>query len=305
MRGVVSCAAVALFSCASSQRGFDRGALRTEETAAMPLQITDAEIGEALSRRPQLPPRFRLAIYARDAEPERAWRWSGREKDRILEAIDPLVSEGVVGDAFFLTSLVVERTDLKALRLAAARHGADALLLVTGTVEFDSSANAWALTWVALLPVFFAPGLDVEALFTARAGIWDVRNEVLYAAAESQSSQQRARPTTSTQPRELVDSVRSEAVGHLADEIARRLHHLAGHPGGSTTSKTQPLPGTSRTEIVPPCASTLSRAIESPSPSPLRSPDACTKGLNSAAAVPGSSPPHSSSTSITTDRSGA
>src|SRR4051812_8671626 len=108
MRGVVSCAAVALFSCASSQRGFDRGALRTEETAAMPLQITDAEIGEALSRRPQLPPRFRLAIYARDAEPERAWRWSGREKDRILEAIDPLVSEGVVGDAFFLTSLVVD-----------------------------------------------------------------------------------------------------------------------------------------------------------------------------------------------------
>ena len=62
--------------------------------------------------------------------------------------------------------------------------------------------------------------------------------------------------------------------------------------------KTQPWPGMLRVTMSPPCARTALRAIESPSPKPVRSrPRRCPNGWNSSP-PPSGRPPHSSSTSI-------
>jgi hypothetical protein len=62
--------------------------------------------------------------------------------------------------------------------------------------------------------------------------------------------------------------------------------------------KTQPVPGTSRTLRIPLFASTLRRAMDSPSPRPVRSPPFWVKGRNIRSALPGGRPPHWSFTSI-------
>jgi hypothetical protein len=64
--------------------------------------------------------------------------------------------------------------------------------------------------------------------------------------------------------------------------------------------KMHPVPARVRARISPPLVWTLSWAMVSPSPNPLRSAPRCSKGRNSSLASAGASPPHSSSTSIST-----
>src|SRR4030095_4566497 len=69
---------------------------------------------------------------------------------------------------------------------------------------------------------------------------------------------------------------------------------------GRSTVNVHPLPGRLRTRISPPFARTPFRLTAGPSPHPVLSAPRCSKGRNRPAALPGGSPPHSSSTSIST-----
>jgi hypothetical protein len=209
---------VLLAACATS-RGFDRGAVGRELQEGM--QITDTTIAEALARRPQLPPRFRVGVFIRDVPARQAgWRWSGEEKDRIVKAVAGLEE---VGDAFLLSPMIAQGTDLTSLRLAAARHGADALLVVTGAADVDRYSNALVFSYFLVLPMLFIPASQAEALFLARAAMWDVRNEFLYLTAEAESVKKQVRPAAFIDERELVDAAKEETVSLLAREISYRL----------------------------------------------------------------------------------
>ena len=220
---------VVVLSCACASRGFDRGVLRREMQIGEHAVVTDADIAEALARKPQLTEGFRVGIYLRDPEEQKAWRWTAADRARVLDAVG---SADGVGEAFLISPLVVSRQDLRSIRLAAAEHGADALIVVAGAADVDVSANGWAVTYLAVVPLLFAPGNDMDALFVARAAMWDVRNEYLCLTADSESARSQKRPAAFTEDRKaLIDSARSDAVQQLTEEISKRLQRLAGGTG--------------------------------------------------------------------------
>lgn len=221
--------ALALSGCASS-RGFDRGLLDSQLQSASP-QLSDRDIGAVLDRKPQLPPRFRLGVIVRDGSHGRGlepWRWTLEEKNRLLESLASLEIQGTAGEVFPIIDVESGPSgDLRALRLAAARHGADAVLIVTGAVSVDRTTSPLAITYLAILPMFVVPATREEALFVSRAALWDVRNEFLYMTAESESVSGQRRPLVFIDTKEVIDGARKDSLAQLIQEVSKRLSSLS------------------------------------------------------------------------------
>jgi hypothetical protein len=207
--------------------GFNRGDLRAQMNG--PIQVTDQDIANALALKPQLPQSFRLGIYFVEPHVHHdapAWRWTDEDKNKILSAAAAAL-KGEASGVFAISDATVSQTDLRSLRLVAAQHGADALLVVNGIGDLGRHSNVWAWSYMLVAPVFFVPGTVTDSLFLASAAMWDVRNQFLYMTADAESEKRQIRPAAFTSARKVSDQAKAEAVDKLRDEIRKQLQNLA------------------------------------------------------------------------------
>lgn len=217
-----------LSHCTAS-RGFDRGALHAE--FADTVRIDDEEIARVLDLRPQLREPFRLAVHFVPPRPNfgdrQRWIWSGEDKDALLSMVGRMRDSGVVSDMFLIGDALVPSRDRKSIRLAAARAGADAVLIVNGVAAVDRYNNALAATYLLLVTPLFVPGTVLDVLFVANASVWDVRNDFLYLAVESEATSSRTAPPAFLDEALLLRETRADALRELEVELLPRLLRIA------------------------------------------------------------------------------
>ena len=220
--------ALAVTACASS-RGFDRGNLRSHITDQK--LVTEEDIKKALELKPQLPGPFKLAIYF--APPQSgvryrsSWGWLGEDKDKLLKIGPELKSKNIVYDVFVIGDAILEGTDKKAIRLAAARAGADAVLIINGVSDLDRYNNSLGFTYLLLITPFFVPGTEADGLFMVNASMWDVRNEYLYLSSEAEGSAKETRPAFFIEEPRIIKAAKSDALSALTKELSNRLGKMA------------------------------------------------------------------------------
>jgi hypothetical protein len=234
MKRVAAFSAVMLLGgCAFSPRGFDRGQL-TRSARVEQQEVTDAEIARILAMRPQLTFPFKLAIWFRPPPVERYFRprfqWRGEDRETVLGALRPLVSEGFVAEIDAITDTTILGDDLRAARLAAARHSADAVLVITGASDVDRYSNWASLLYVTLVGLWVVPGTHADGIFLAAGSLWDVRNEFLYATAEAEGTFGRTRPALLLENEEMIAGAKRTAVTALAKELGARIRNLREAP---------------------------------------------------------------------------
>jgi hypothetical protein len=118
---------------------------------------------------------------------------------------------------------------LKELRLAAAQHGADAVLLLKGAYQTDSYLNPAAVLNLTIVGGFLAPASHRDTLFLVQAGLIDVANGFLYASAESEGEAGIIRPTFIIEEKDAVEPAKKKAIDGLGPELIRRMRHLRGN----------------------------------------------------------------------------
>ncbi len=222
---IIVSAALVIGGCSS--KGFNRGELKQQVGISKPV-TTDADIAKALKKKPNLPKPFKIAIYF--SEPEHygttmpKWLWTQEDKDLIFSATKSLQVQKIVSKVFPLVGSAVGSEDLKGLRLAAARHGADALLIISGISDIDRYANNWSWTYAFILPTFFVNGSQVDGLFVASATMWDVRNEFLYLTAETegQASETYA-PAFGKTDKEIASEAKQAALTDLKQQVVNMI----------------------------------------------------------------------------------
>jgi hypothetical protein len=222
--------ACCLSACATS-RGFDRGALRSD--LAGPAVVTDQDIQKALDAKAQLPHPFKLGVYF--ASPPSGtyrygtwgWDWTGEDKDRLLQALTPIKAGGGVSGLSVIPADLIEGKDSKAVRLAAARAGVDAVLVVRGTAATDRYNNGLGATYALLVTPFFVPGTVVDGLFMVSASMWDVRNEYLYLSVEAEGGAKQTAPAIFINEEHVVRDARGNALAALGKDLAPRLQRMA------------------------------------------------------------------------------
>jgi hypothetical protein len=211
-------------ACASS-RGFDRGNLRTQITDQK--VVTEEDIKKALELKPQLPAPFKLAVFF--APPKSGWRygsswtWTGEDKDVLLQMKADLIKKNILSDMFVLPDSIFEGTDNRAIRLAAARAGADAVLIVNGVSSVDRYNNGWGGTYILIITPFFVPGTIADGLVMINAVMWDVRNQYLYLSAEAEGTAKQTKPAFFINENHLINDARLNAVAALRKELLMRL----------------------------------------------------------------------------------
>jgi hypothetical protein len=214
--------------------GFDRGRLK-QRLATEAVQVTDADVRAALSLKPQLrfPIKVGVAFVEEDtfdrSDPRAAkWRWSERDRQAVLAATAPLRDSGVVSNLFVVSPDSIGGRDMKHLRLAAAKHGADAVLVVHGAAQIDRYSNPLAVLYLSIVGGFFVPATHRDALFVARCALWDVANEFLYLTAENEGTAKRVGPAFLIEDEPALDAAKEDALRGFDAELTRRLTALKG-----------------------------------------------------------------------------
>lgn len=216
-----------LVSCSS--KGFNKETLRQELVVGETRQVTDEEIKKVLELRPQLPKPFKLGVYFVDSN-FRNWdlRWNADDKEMIMKLEEELKKTGEVSKMFLINESVVAGKDLKSIRLAAAHHGADALLVISSVSASEQYMNGWAATYLLIVPALFVPGTNTNALFITRAALWDVRNEYLYMAVESEAVKSRKASVINSDEKVELKKAKKQSMEGLKNEILRMARSMSG-----------------------------------------------------------------------------
>lgn len=216
--------AVIMTACASS-RGFDKGYLRSQIVEQK--VVTEDDIKKTLELKPQLPSPFKLAVFF--APPKYGWRygtswnWTGEDKDALIQMKNDLMNKNIISDMFVLSDAILEGTDNKAIRLAAARAGADAVIIVNGVSSVDRYNNVWGGTYFLIVTPFFIPGTVADGLVMLNAVMWDVRNQYLYMSTEAEGTARQTKPAFFIEENHLISEARANAVAALKKEVLTRL----------------------------------------------------------------------------------
>lgn len=220
-----------LYGCASST-GFNRPELRTQlEPKAV---ITDKDIQQALEAKPQLPKPFRLAVYFRQENPApyfyygAQWNveWDPDDKKQMIDQLNKLVTKGEISEIILLNDSVVEGQNNKALRLAAAQTGADAVLICSAVSDIDRYNNKLGPAYALILPCFFLPGTEIDALVMMNATMWDVRNNYLYMSVESENIIKKSVPAIYNNENLMIDDAKPAALDLLGKQVVARLNAM-------------------------------------------------------------------------------
>ncbi len=225
--------ALVVAGCAT---GFHRQALQ-QRLEGQPLEVSDEEIRAALEKKPQIRFPINLAVHliadtvpsgndVRLWGPTAGWRWSQVDVERIEQWAQSLRQAGIVSNMFVMSQLVSAGNDPRSVRLAGAKHGADAVLVIKGVAEVDRYVNPSAILNLLILPGYFVPASHRDALFMMRAAIWDVANEFLYLSVDAEGEARMKGPTFRIRDSDAIDSAKSLALESFGKEFLKRMHAL-------------------------------------------------------------------------------
>jgi len=224
---------VILVAACGGSAGFQQAAPRPPVSTATAPVIDDDQVERAFELQAQLPKPYRLGVLFRETttgtgDDARAWRWEPEHRAQLLKALEALEGKGEIGTVVSIARAAVTSDDLHAIRVAAARQGLDAVLVVTGSDTVERDMNGWATTYLAVLPMLFAPGSELRVDFTTHAELWDVRNEYLYLAAEADARAEQARAIPYIDEEEASAKAQTESLGLLVHELEKRFAKLHG-----------------------------------------------------------------------------
>lgn len=207
-------------------RGFVKEDFRQRAEQQNPT-FDNKQITTAFSKKSNLPKAFKLGVYFKPVPrdlPQETWRWTEQDRSELQELEALMRERGMAGEFVPILEDTVNGSDLNSIRLAAAQHQVDAVLVIGGTGMVERRINAWGWTYLLLAPVFFVPGSTAEGHFFSHATLWDVRNGYLYGGAESEGS---IRDTYigafGESDKTVLAEAKSKSLRRLADDLKRRL----------------------------------------------------------------------------------
>jgi hypothetical protein len=178
-----------LVQCGSSEIITSQNTIQQEK---MEYQYSDSTIAEYFEMMPQISGPIKISVY--DAGPN-PWHMAGDlealEDIRHVNYITPglLRISGTLSKRSFgyRGRYMSETVNLVQLRTLAAQSHSDLILYVQPTHEIRGGANALALTYVGLIPMFFVPGNSVEVESSVDVYLIDVRNGFIYTSFRNQT----------------------------------------------------------------------------------------------------------------------
>ncbi len=206
---IASVLSLLVLGCAS---GFNRVEMQSALRAANPV-FSSSKVEQIEELEPQIALPFSLAV----SQPlgSSVGDWNSDEISEIRSWADPLSEAGVASQVNVIPASLLRgdcwqshgSCTVEPFREAAARLGADVLLLMTESSDTDPYVNPLSILNLTIIGMWVAPGHHRDALTMIEGLLIDNRNEYLYATAQAEGESSQVRPLAYT----YDDSVRRNA----------------------------------------------------------------------------------------------
>ncbi len=226
MRTLIALAAVlAAVGCSPA---YNRTVMEQELQDTRQILVDDIDVLRAGEVRPQLPLPFRLAVVPPSVMNVRHWGVPEElegERREILAWGDKLRAAGVVSDLVIIPQMLIQTSapsaDLyRQLRVAAARLGADALLILRSATDVDSTVNPLCVLDLTIVGMFVVPGHHKDALTMLEGILVDNRNQFVYLALSAEGTGTACGPLASLDQRTAIQRARVAALKDFGDKLA-------------------------------------------------------------------------------------
>lgn len=128
------------------------------------------------------------------------------------------------------------------LRELAARYRADYLVLYRNRFVDASSMNGWGFSYIALLPLLFAPGRTLAAAGVLEATLFDVKTgTILFSVFSRVEGKRKASlPSIAEERRALKEELLRSASENLSAQVVEKTRRLAAvRPGSAIPGQAQ------------------------------------------------------------------
>lgn len=178
-----------LTQCSSSQIISSETEIRQDQ---IEYQYSDSTIAEYFERMPQITVPIKISVYDAGKTP---WHMAAdletlrdvRHVNYITPGLLRITGTTHRGPFGYGDGYSSNSVDLMQLRSLAAQSHSDLILYVQPTHEIRGGANALALTYAGLIPMFFVPGNSVEVQSSVDVYLIDVRNGFIYSSFRNQT----------------------------------------------------------------------------------------------------------------------
>jgi rhombotail lipoprotein len=222
---------------------FDRAAMSEALQEERKLFTDDDDVAKIEQLKPQIKTPFRLAVAPLIQVTGRYWHeprgLMEGEREEILAWGEKLKKEGVVSEMLMIPNMLMDlgvtrsgSSYVKAVRVAAARLQADAVLFLRCVTDTDAYANPLALLDMTIVGMFVVPGHHRDALTILEGMIIDNRNQFLYFATSAEGTATATAPLAMFDARDAIAESRRNALrafGGLLIKDGRRA--LGGSHG--------------------------------------------------------------------------
>jgi len=221
-----------LVQCGSTSYMAPVSHLEQDSQTVPDYQYSDSTIAEYFDMMPQINVPIKISVFEAGRTP---WHLAGDlemlQDVQHVNYITPglLRMTGISRQTPFRYSdgYSSESVDLMQLRSLAAQSHSDLILYVQPTHEVKGGANALALTYAGLIPMFFVPGNSVEVESSVDVYLIDVRNGFIYSSFRNRTSAEKrfVKINFSKHADELIAG-NSE---RLMDSVVRELERSLGN----------------------------------------------------------------------------
>jgi len=213
--------------CTSSQ-GFDRVAM-DERLHANPTSIQENQPRSTQSVRPSPPVRLGVFFVKHDVPDTASIKkveWLSADRDHLLHELAPLRDEQLLTDTFVLMDVRLRGDDIRGIRQAGARFGADIVLVIDGIAAVDRYNNRLAWLYPTLIGAYLAPGTESDALVMATGSLWAVHSD-WYAPIQTVEGKSKVKGAAAfVGDNAPVQEAKQQAIHALGQRIADQLQGL-------------------------------------------------------------------------------
>ena len=165
--------------------------------------------------------------------------WTQAERREIDSWRAELEHLGLVKDMVVMTLLSTEldgaKNALAGLRVAGARHHADAVLVVSELERTSSWLNPWSILDLTLVGGWFAPGHNVEVVSVLEGALVDTHTGYLYGSGQAQGSARARRAWFYIDDPRLQERARRRALADLKRELLKQAEANAEQRAGASS----------------------------------------------------------------------
>ena len=227
---------LALLLCGAAATGCSTGfSVRAMEDALQgerKLFSDDDDVTKIEQLKPQLRLPIRLAV-APPLQVTQGYWYEPRgmmegEREEIVAWGEKLKKEGIVSEFTIIPNMLLDlgpdrnrSSYVKAVRVAAARMQADAVLFLRSVTDTDSYANPLAVLDITIVGMFLIPGHHRDALTILEGMVIDNRNQFVYFATSVEGTGSATAPLTGFDSRDAIAESRRNALRAFGEQLVK------------------------------------------------------------------------------------